>query len=147
MNVLKLEKSAGQTTYGFTPRFAQMVYNGQPLFHHRSPFEFYQSTLRIIQTTDRWEYVVYNEERNIVASMAIYRDWDMHVGECLSVLVAFSTDEHKRALVGGYKWLKELAIQNGIEWIAYTKATSQYEMVLKYKRVSCEGSRIGSNSG
>jgi hypothetical protein len=41
--------------------------------------------------------------------------------------------------------LKELAISNGIEWIAYTKATSQYEMVLKYKRVSCEGSRITSD--
>lgn len=145
MNVLKLEKSAGQPTYGFTPRFAQMVFNGQPLFHHRSPFEFYQTTLRIIQSTDRYEYVVYDDERNIVASMAIYEEYDMHVGHCLSVLVAFSTDEHRRALVGGYKWLKELAISKGIEWIAYTKATSQYEMVLKYKRVSCEGSRITSN--
>ncbi len=145
MNVLKLELSAGQTTYGFTPRFAQMVFNGQPLFHHRSPFEFYQTTLRIIQSTDRYEYVVYDDERNIVASMAIYEEYDMHVGHCLSVLVAFSTDEHRRALVGGYKWLKELAISKGIEWIAYTKATSQYEMVLKYKRVSCEGSRITSN--
>ena len=39
----------------------------------------------------------------------------------------------------------ELALSLGVEWIAYTKATSQYEMVLKYKRVSCEGGRIASN--
>lgn len=131
----QLSKKAGEETEGFTPLFAFEVYKGQPLFHHRNLYEFYITTKSVIESTDRFEYVVTDDKGNITASMAIYEDNDMHVGKCISVLVAFSTDPHRRALLGGYKWMKDIAKVKGIEWIAYTKAISQFEMILKYKRV------------
>lgn len=124
----------GNETRGFPYNFARSVYRGQPLFHHRNFDEFYLSTRALINDTNRWEYVVTDgHEYNVVASMAVYRERDMHVGDCLSVLVAFSTEP--RALVGGYIWLRNLARELGVPFIAYTKAISPYEMVLKYKKV------------
>ena len=127
-------KEAGARTEGFSRDFARQVYDGQPLFHHRDFEEFFLNTIITIQDTPRWEYVVKDDDGNIVASMAVYSDYDMHVGVCLSVLVAFSTEPS--ALFGGYKWLFSLAKEYEYPFVAYTKAISQYEMVLKYKRIN-----------
>lgn len=101
---------------------------------HREPEEFYLSTALMIQSMNRWEYLVEDDEGNTTALMVLYDDYDMHVGRCLSVLCAFSTNP--RALFGGYKWFMSVAKELGYEFIAYTKVTSDFEMSLKYKRVN-----------
>lgn len=144
MPVHKYIKGPNSPTAGFSPRFAGVVWAGQPLFQHRESFEFYYNTKILIESMNRYEYVVFGDDGNIVASMAFYREVDMHVGDCMSVLVAFSTDTNRRALVGGYRWMREVAMELGVEWIAYTKATSTYEMTLKYKRISAHGADLSS---
>ncbi|UIW10575.1 hypothetical protein PQC38_gp099 [Aeromonas phage BUCT695] len=124
---------AGEPTGGFDVVFANEVYNGCPIFQHRDFFEFYMSTYSTITSTDRWEYVVTGNDGNITASMAVYKDNDMHVGECLSVLVAFSTDDH--SLFGGYRWLMKLAKKLKIPFVAYTRKTGDFTMDLVYKKV------------
>lgn len=127
------KKEQGSKTEGFDREFARKVYDGQPIFQHRDFDEFFLTTTFEIEGTNRWEYVVRGDDGKIIASMAVYPDLDMHVGVCLSVLVAFSTEP--QALLGGYKWLFGLAKEYEFPFVAYTKATSQYEMILKYKRI------------
>ena len=43
-----------------------------------------------------------------------------------------------------FRYLVGVVLELGVEWIAYTKATSTYEMTLKYKRISAHGADLSS---
>lgn len=119
---------------GFDREFARKVFDNCQVFQHRN-FElfFLETTLRAARVRPRWEYVVYDEKGSITASMAIYQEYDMHVGQCLSVLLAFSTDPHD--LIGGYRFLFKKAKELDIPFVSYTKEIRPYEYSLVYRRV------------
>lgn len=125
--------SSGSPSLGFPKEFGMAVYDGQPVFHHRNPNEFFLTTSLAIINMNRWEYVVTDEDGKIQASMAFYREYDLHVGDCLSVLCAFSL-EHT-ALTGGYRAMFTKAKELGVPFVAYTKSTGFREFSLKYKEV------------
>lgn len=129
-----IRSRAGNNVVGFPMAFARKVYNACPIFQHRNFCEFFFSTSMEIRNTDRWEYVVWDDDDNVVASMAVYKDFDMHVGECLSVLVAFSTDDH--SLFKAYRWLMKLAKEEMTPFVAYTRKTGDFTMDLIYRKVS-----------
>lgn len=117
-----IPKPKGSTTDGFTEEFAKDVYDKCPIFQHRGFKEFYTTTKGIIEGEERLEYVV-REDGKVLASMAIIKENDMHVGECLSVLLALSTD--KGLLKGGYKELIKVAKQLGVPYVAYTQDVTE----------------------
>lgn len=123
-----------ESVLGFPRAFARKVYDGCPIFQHRNFDEFLFSTGMMIRNTPRWEYVVWDDNDDVVASMAVYKDYDMHVGECLSVLVAFSTDDH--SLFKAYRWLMKLAKEEMCPFVAYTRKTGDFTMDLIYRKVS-----------
>ncbi|WAX14239.1 hypothetical protein ECO319P1_00080 [Escherichia phage ECO319P1] len=127
-------KREGENVVGFPMAFARKVYEGCPIFQHRDFSEFFFSTSMTIRNTLRWEYVVTDDDGNVTASMAVYKDFDMHVGECLSVLVAFSTDDH--SLFKAYRWLMKLAKEEMCPFVAYTRKTGDFTMDLVYRKVS-----------
>lgn len=133
-NVYIYRKREGDPVVGFPMDFAAKVYMGCPIFQHRGFPEFFYTTSRTIKETPRWEYVVTGEDGSVVASMAVYKDFDMHVGECLSVLVAFSTDDH--SLFKAYRWLMKLAKEEMVPFVAYTRKTGDFTMDLVYRKVS-----------
>lgn len=123
-----------ESVLGFPRAFARKVYDGCPIFQHRNFDEFLFTTGMTIRNTPRWEYVVWDDNDDVVASMAVYKDYDMHVGECLSVLVAFSTDDH--SLFKAYRWLMKLAKEEMCPFVAYTRKTGDFTMDLIYRKVS-----------
>lgn len=127
-------KREGENVVGFPMAFARKVYEGCPIFQHRDFYEFFFSTTMTIRNTLRWEYVVTDDDGNVAASMAVYKDFDMHVGECLSVLVAFSTDDH--SLFKAYRWLMKLAKEEMCPFVAYTRKTGDFTMDLVYRKVT-----------
>lgn len=125
---------SGAPSGGFTKEFAREVYDGQPVFHHRNFDEFFLTTSLAITGMNRWEYVVTDDSGKIQASMSIYREYDLHVGDCLSVLCAFSLKH--TALIGGYRAMFSIAKENQVPFVAYTKSTGFREFSLKYKEVN-----------
>lgn len=134
MRVETYYRRANEGVVGFPMYFARKVYDSCPIFQHRNFDEFLFTTGMTIRGTPRWEYVVFDDNDHIVASMAVYKEYDMHVGECLSVLCAFSTDNH--SLFGGYRWLMKLAKEEMCPFIAYTRKTGDYTMDLTYRKMS-----------
>lgn len=133
MNCQIFQMKIGEQTKGFTRRFAEKVYEGCPIYHHRSVDEVFFLLSHEIINTNRWEVVIYDENGDIGASMAIHREFDCHVGDCLSVLVAFSTGGF--SLAPGYRALISIAKELNIPFIAYTHADGPYGFTLKYKKV------------
>lgn len=121
---LTVTKRKGEPTEGFTEEFAREVYNRCPIFQHRDFTEFFTTTKGFIEGEDRIEYLVKSEGK-VKASMAIIKETDMHVGECMSVLLALSVDNG--LLRDGYKVLIKVAKQLGVKFVAYTKDISEYE--------------------
>lgn len=128
-----LRKRDGEPVEGFPRVFARKVYDGCPIFQHRDFDEFLFTTSLTILHTPRWEYIVYDDNDEIVASMAVHKEFDCHVGECLSVLVAFSTDNH--ALFKAYRWMMKLAKEEMCPFVAYTRKTGDYKLDLTYRKV------------
>lgn len=122
-------KQEGEPTGGFTMDFAYAVYKSCPIFQHRPYLEFYLSTKSLIEETARWEYTVFVEDdeagtsNELLASMCYFEEYDMHVGKCLSVLVAMSL--HNGLLNAGYKSLITTARKNNISYVCYTKALGE----------------------
>lgn len=132
-HVRKFLFNAGEPSAGFNADFARVVYDNCAVFQHRNFDEFFISTSLMVQNMPRSEYIVYDENGSVVASMAFYREYDMHVGDCLSVLLAFSTDP--KYLIGGYRWLFDSAKTLGVPFVAYTKETKPFEYSLVYRKV------------
>lgn len=122
----------GEPTYGFDKDFAKVVYDSCKIFQHRDFDEYFFNLCGTIVYTDRWEYVV-TENGKITASMAFHREFDMHVGDCLSVLVALSTGDSR--MFGGYKWLYQVAKELKIPFICITRETKPFNYEMVYKRV------------
>lgn len=133
MRCEKYQLYGGNYSNAFPIEHALKGYNHQKVFQHREFGEYYMSTLKEIVYTKRWEYVVYDDNDAVVASMIIYREFDLHVGDCLSVLLAFS--QRPRELVGGYRWLFELAKEMGIPFVSYTREVKPCVYQLVYKEV------------
>lgn len=133
MRIEKFSFRNRESPAGFSRDFARKVFDNCEAFQHRDFDEFFLTLSVEIQNTARFEYVVYNSEDEIVASMCFHKEFDVHVGNCLSVFVAFSTDT--RALIGGYRWLFEVAKELGVPFVAYTKEIKPFEYKLVYRKV------------
>lgn len=135
-SVTKTEKYhlySGHPSNGFPKYFARTVFDNCEAFQHRDFDEFFLTMSLDIQNTKRWEYVVTDESDKVIASMCFHKEWDVHVGTCLSVFVAFSTDTS--ALIGGYRWLFEIAKELDIPFVAYTREIKPFEYKLVYRKI------------
>lgn len=130
----KYQLYIGNHSPGFPREFARKVYDNCRIFQHRDFDEFFMTTTMEVQATKRWEFVQFSDYGDVLASMAFYREFDMHVGDCLSVLLAFSTEP--RALVKGYRWMYEVAKELGIPWVCYTKEIRPFEYEMVYRKVT-----------
>lgn len=121
----------GQSTIGFTKDFAHKVYKNCPIFHHEDFEVFYQRIKSIIEGVDRVEHVEMDESGNVIASMVFHKEEDMHVGDCLSVLLAYS----EGTMTKGYRSLIKVAKHLGIPYVCYTKETKRDASDFEYKMV------------
>lgn len=123
----------GENSIGFTRDFARVVYDRCEIFQHRNFHEYFFNLSRTVMSLPRWEYVVYDDNDSVVASMAFFKEFDMHVGECLSVLLALSTDP--KYLTNGYRKLFKIAKEEQTPFICYTREVKPFYYEMAYRRV------------
>lgn len=124
----------GEPSRGFTKQFARVVYDRCEIFKHRNFDEYFFNLSRTAMSLPRWEYVVYDDEDSVIASMAFFEEFDMHVGDCLSVLLALSTDP--KYLIGGYRKLFQTAKEEMVPFVCYTKETKPFHYEMVYRRIN-----------
>lgn len=124
----------GENSVGFTRDFARKVYDHCALYQHRDFEEFFFSMSMVIRNTPRYEYVVKDDDDNVLASMAFYRGFDFQIGQdILMVMLAYSDDT--KLLAPGYRWMFKTAKVLGLPFVSYTKEVKDFEYRDVFKRI------------
>lgn len=134
MIVNKVFRKLGETTTCADLDFMKQVHSELLLFSHRSPEIIQRDMIQLFEGNNRYEYSVRDDAGRLLALMVITADdYDYHIGEkCLVVEMACSFETG--ALSAAYRWIKQIARDEGFSWIRYTK-TDGYTVTMKYKQL------------
>lgn len=126
-------KAENGGSIAFSKMFAREIYDSLPIFQETSFEEYYERNLRFITSVDRWEYIVKDDIGHTAASMVFCEDEDVHVGKCMLIMCAFSSNGSR--LTDGYRTAMRVAKALGLKWLVYTKQLTPTEHRLVYKEL------------
>lgn len=103
----------------YTRAFAAIGYNNARIFRNREFEEWFLMVSLKLQTTPHWEYVIRKGDE-IVGGFIFYEYYDFEVGNCLGLLVGF-TSEQKNHAFGCWRWMLELAKEKNHHTVFYSR--------------------------
>lgn len=108
----------------FTKELAEKVYTSCSIYHQRTFWDFFVSTLWYYERSSHWEYAVVDEEGRTIAAMAFEEKYDFEAGRCIALINAFNTEPDKVSLAGGYRWMIEVARDQKVGTVINSKMVS-----------------------
>lgn len=83
-----------------------------------------------IESIDRFEYLVIDRDQ-VVAMMVLEVQDNPHYGRFIYTRYAFSSED--QALIGGYKWMKEIAKALNLNGYLVTRQITPNKIINKFK--------------
>ncbi len=134
MPIIKTYRKAGEPTASIPLYLCQQTQEALPDMWGRLPVEAMREELRQdIESIDRFEYLVSDEDKTIKAMMIIDTDTNPHYGFYLYPRYAFSTE--KGALSGAWRWMKQLAKCLKCDSYLITRQTGDSEITTRKVKV------------